>query len=187
MLIKRIQNYVRTTGQQSNAAGIIQGALSYLSETEDGKLLMAKMLAHSKTGIEAMIDVLGCEVKPADNTKVYLIAHQHEVKASDIVEFRGYVAKGFPVPPGSVSTENIDINQCESCGVTCPDTEWAVSYVDGNTQAICNHCRTYMGDLESESVGNISVCQRCAKQDCSHHPEKRRMVQSPESCLHVDI
>jgi hypothetical protein len=181
MLIKKILNHVKTNNLANNTQNVIQGVLSYLSDTEDGKILMAKMLVHSQVGVEAMLDVLGCDRRQPDNTKKYLIAQQYDVKAADMVEFRGFTAKGFPIPPGSVTVEVMQLDQCESCGVSCTDIMESTNVIDGSYQMTCNHCRTYGSIIESSTAGNISVCQSCAKFDCSHNPKKMRMVQSERS------
>jgi hypothetical protein len=181
MLIKKILNHVKTNNHPNTPQGIITGVLTYLNDTSDGKILMANMLSGTPNGVEAMLDALACDRRPADNTKTYLIANLHEVDASEMIEFHGFTAKGFPVPPGSVTKEVLHIDQCESCGASCPSVDDATSYIDGSSQISCNHCRTYRSDIESSQIGDISVCQSCAKLDCSHHPKKRYMVQTTEA------
>ena len=54
----------------------------------------------------------------------------------------------------------------------------AESILDKDAQVMCNHCRSYRTDLPSEDSGTITVCQECAKLDCSHHPKNKDLVQA---------
>jgi hypothetical protein len=177
MLIKKILNSVNLRDQKNNRS-LVESMLMFLANNEDGKIWMANTLASTPTGVTHLIESLHCEVRPGDSTKNYLVAGQYDVKASDVSLFSGVIAKGYPVPPRSVDTEVIRLDTCASCGTSCPDVDFVTSNYYGTDDVTCNHCRTYMRDIDSSKVGNISTCQSCAKVDCSHHPKKSILVQA---------
>ena len=190
MPIRQIMNFVKAKHSEINARvtpeSAIYAFIEYVRETTEGKIGIVEILSKSPTGVELMIDCLGCTVKSGDPDTLYIAAGE-ESNPHDVVHFEGYIIKGKITPHGSVNKEDYEPPQCESCGVSCVSAAMADSSLTGEDRLMCNHCRTYLEGIDSDKAGSVSVCQRCTKYDCSHHEKSTYLVQrSRESDQKID-
>lgn len=142
---------------------------------------MAKWMQTTDAGFLFASQLLMMNVESGRDEKSYHVydpetGTEKSVESNRVWFFEGACVDSVSTPISSIRIAEKHREICDGCSTVSHCVKELLDPFTGTVKNMCNNCITYHEHPRVKDHGGYSICEKCTKTICTHHPAKIKLL-----------